>query len=33
VYIRTVIFVFDVRPAAGGTTRVDPGRGAPRAGF
>ncbi|MGC9665071.1 formamidase [Planosporangium sp. 12N6] len=33
IYIPTEIFDFDVRPTAAGTTRVDPGRGAPRAGF
>ncbi|NJC65885.1 acetamidase/formamidase family protein [Planosporangium flavigriseum] len=33
IYIPTEIFDFDVRPNTAGTTRVDPGRGAPRAGF
>jgi formamidase len=33
VYIPTEIFDFDVRPAAGGPIRIDPGRGAPRASY
>ncbi|WP_405096079.1 formamidase [Micromonospora sp. NBC_01412] len=31
VYLPTEIFNFDVRPSAGGPTRIDPGPGAPRA--
>ncbi|RGC69260.1 Acetamidase [Micromonospora sp. MW-13] len=31
VYLPTEIFKFDVRPSAGGPTRIDPGPGAPRA--
>ncbi|MFE9203492.1 formamidase [Micromonospora sp. NPDC007230] len=33
VYIPTEIFNFDVRPSAGGPTRIDPGQGAPKASF
>ncbi|GII25672.1 formamidase [Planosporangium mesophilum] len=33
IYIPTEIFDFDVRPTAGGTTRVDAGRGAPKSSF
>ncbi|MEW2440565.1 hypothetical protein [Micromonospora marina] len=31
VYLPTEIFDFDVRPSATGPTRIDPGRGAPKA--
>lgn len=33
VYLPTEIFDFDVRPSAGGPTRIDPGPGAPKATF